>query len=81
LSRHSRWRDRTILSRQREWCDKVFYIENAIYVTDVVASMHMTRQRYLVEGQFRKIFLEAIIIKILSKKGLKIKKSYKGLFG
>jgi hypothetical protein len=46
-------------------------------VTDVVASIYMARQRYLVEGQIRKKFLEAIIIKILNKKELKVKNPIK----
>jgi hypothetical protein len=30
LSRHSQWRDKTILSRQREWRDKLFYVGNVV---------------------------------------------------
>jgi len=66
-----RWRDRTILSRQREWRDKVFHVENVIqrgtscYAnTGGATALEPTGMTKRIRCEF---FFKEVIIKILNK--------------
>jgi hypothetical protein len=71
LSRHSQLRDKTILSRQREWRDELFYVENAIEcavscrANACGVTMLFGRASVLPKAKY---FLEWLILKYLLKK-------------
>jgi hypothetical protein len=75
LSRHSWWRNKTILSRQREWRDKLFHVRNAVKCAVSCYANACGATSTTKEITLWKIFSGAVNIKMFIKKGLKFKQN------